>query len=140
MGIGFALFLVIAIPVIIVLARQIRAASDVRDPEGRRLRTGLAGRVGLIVVLLLVLLVSMVGSVRVVPVGHALVIFNTITRSFRLSGQGVTVVWPVISQTASTICGVSSTRCPARKAKAARPTWTTPCGRPRRKGCKSAST
>ena len=97
--IGFVLFLVIAIPVIAILVRQIRRALDVRDAEGRRLRTGMPARVGTVVGLLLVLLVSMVGSVRVVPVGHALVIFNTITKSFRLSRQGVTFVWPVISQT-----------------------------------------
>jgi regulator of protease activity HflC (stomatin/prohibitin superfamily) len=96
----FVLFLVIAIPVVVILVRQIRRALDVRDAEGRRLRTGLPGRVLLAVVLLVVLLLAMVGSVRVVPVGHALVIFNTITTSFRLAKQGVTVVWPVISQTA----------------------------------------
>jgi regulator of protease activity HflC (stomatin/prohibitin superfamily) len=98
--IGFVLFLVIAIPVVVILARQIRRALYVRDAEGRRLRTGMPGRVGLTVALLMVLLLGMVSSIRVVPVGHALVIFNTITTSFRLSHQGVTVVWPVISQTA----------------------------------------
>ena len=95
----FVLFLVIAIPVVVILARQIRRALDVRDAEGRRIRSGLPGRIGVIVVLLLVLLLFMVGSIRVVPVGHALVIFNTITTGFRLSQQGVTFVWPVISQT-----------------------------------------
>jgi len=35
----------------------------------------------------------------VVPVGRCLVIFNTITRSFRLSRQGVTLVPPFIAQT-----------------------------------------
>jgi prohibitin 2 len=98
--IGFVLFLVIAVPVLFILLRQVRRALDLRDAEGRRLRSGMAGRVGMIIALLLVLLIAMVGSVRVVPVGHALVIFNTITTSFRLSHQGVTVVWPVISQTA----------------------------------------
>jgi prohibitin 2 len=97
---GFVLFLAIAIPVVVVLAFQIRRAFDVRDAEGRRIRSGLPGRVGAIFVLLLVLLVSMVGAIRVVPVGHGLVIFNTITSSFRLARQGVTFVWPVISQTA----------------------------------------
>jgi regulator of protease activity HflC (stomatin/prohibitin superfamily) len=97
---GFVIFLAIAIPVLVVLARQIRRARDVRDAEGRRIRSGLPGRVGLVVVLLVVLLAMMVSSVRVVPVGQALVIFNTITTSFRLSRQGVTFVWPVISQTA----------------------------------------
>jgi regulator of protease activity HflC (stomatin/prohibitin superfamily) len=96
---GFVLFLVIAIPVVIVLARQIRRSLSVRDAEGRRIRAGMPGRVGAIVVLLVVLLALMVTSVRVVPVGHALVIFNTITKGFRLSQQGVTFVWPVISQT-----------------------------------------
>jgi regulator of protease activity HflC (stomatin/prohibitin superfamily) len=96
---GFVLFLVIAIPVVIVLARQIRRALDVRDAEGHRLRTGMPGRVMAIAGLLVLLFALMVTSVRVVPVGHALVIFNTITTSFRLSQQGVTFVWPVISQT-----------------------------------------
>ena len=96
----FVLILIIAIPVVIILARQIRRSLYVRDAAGNRLRAGMPGRVGLVVALLLVLLLSMVGSVRVVPVGHALVIFNTITTSFRLSQQGVTFVWPVISQTA----------------------------------------
>jgi len=96
---GFVLFLAIAIPVILVLARQLRRALDVRDAEGRRLRTGMPARVAAIGALLLVLLLLMVTSVRVVPVGHALVIFNTITKSFRLSQQGVTFVWPLISQT-----------------------------------------
>jgi regulator of protease activity HflC (stomatin/prohibitin superfamily) len=97
--IGFVIFLVVAIPVLVILARQIRRSFDVRDAEGRRLRSGMPGRVGLVVVLLIALLVLMVGSIRVVPVGHALVIFNTITTGFRLSSQGVTFVWPVISQT-----------------------------------------
>jgi regulator of protease activity HflC (stomatin/prohibitin superfamily) len=96
---GFVLFLVIAIPVLAILIRQVRRALDVRDAEGHRIRAGLPGRTAAVVVFLLVLLAVMVGSVRVVPVGHALVIFNTITTSFRLSRQGVTFVWPVISQT-----------------------------------------
>jgi len=96
----FVLFLAIAVPVVIILIRQIRRSLNLRDAAGNRVRAGIPGRVGLIVALLLVLLFTMVGSVRVVPVGHALVIFNTITASFRLSQQGVTFVWPVISQTA----------------------------------------
>ena len=96
---GFVVFLVIAIPVVFILVRQIRRALDVTDAEGRRVRSGLPGRVAVSVVGLLALLALMVTSVRVVPVGHALVIFNTITKGFRLSRQGVTVVWPAISQT-----------------------------------------
>ena len=97
---GFVVFLVIAIPVVIVLVRQVRRAFDVRDAEGRRVRTGLPGRVAAAAVGLAALLVVLVTSIRVVPVGHALVIFNTVTKGFRLSPQGVTFVWPIISQTA----------------------------------------
>lgn len=96
--IGFVIFLVIAVPVVFLLARRFRRALDVRDAEGRRLRAGLPAGVGATVVALLLLLLLLVTSVRVVPVGHALVIFNTVTKSFRLSSQGVTIVWPVISQ------------------------------------------
>ena len=96
---GFVLFLVIAIPIGVILLRQVRRAFDVRDAEGRRIRSGMPARLAVAVVLLVALLVVMVTSVRVVPVGHGLVIFNTITKGFRLSRQGVTVVWPVISQT-----------------------------------------
>ena len=38
-------------------------------------------------------------SFRVVPVGHALVIFNTVSKSFRLGRQGITFVPPFISVT-----------------------------------------
>jgi prohibitin 2 len=46
-----------------------------------------------------VILLVLVLSVRVVPVGHALVVFNTISRGFSLAPQGVALVWPGISST-----------------------------------------
>ena len=39
-------------------------------------------------------------SFRVVPVGHALVIFNTVTKSFQLATQGFAFVAPFITATA----------------------------------------
>ena len=42
---------------------------------------------------------ALLTSVRVVPVGHALVVFNTITRSFRLAPQGVNLVVPFVCAT-----------------------------------------
>ncbi len=96
---GFVIFLVIALPILFFLVRRILRGLDVRDAQGRRLRAGLPGRIGGTLVALGLLLVLLVPSVRVVPVGHALVIFNTVSRGFRLSSQGVTFVWPVISQT-----------------------------------------
>ena len=47
----------------------------------------------------MLLLILVPASIRVVPVGHALVVFNTITRSFRLARQGVTLIPPFITQT-----------------------------------------
>jgi prohibitin 2 len=96
---GFFVFLVIAVPIVLFLIRQVRRGLDVRDAEGRRVRAGWPGSIGGTLAALVLLLVLLVSSVRVVPVGHALVIFNTVTKSFRLGPQGVTVVWPVISQT-----------------------------------------
>jgi regulator of protease activity HflC (stomatin/prohibitin superfamily) len=57
-------------------------------------------RGALVIAPLIVILFVMIASVRTVPVGHALVIFNTITRSFDVAQQGVTFVWPFITSTA----------------------------------------
>jgi prohibitin 2 len=85
--------------------RQIlrRRGPRVHDAEGHRISgdtTADVGRVLAIVVGPLVLLLVLATSFRVVPVGHALVIFNTLTRSFRLARQGITFVPPFISSTA----------------------------------------
>ena len=95
---GFLIALVILAALAVVMARGLKRGFDVRNAEGRRV-TGVApGQLGTIAASVAGL-VLVIASVRVVPVGHALVIFNTITRSFRLSPQGVTLVWPLISQT-----------------------------------------
>ena len=100
---GFLFFVFIVI-LGVVLGRVIarRRGVHVHDSEGRRLSpdaTADAARiVGLIVAPLAALL--LVGtSFRVVPVGHALVIFNTLTKSFRLARQGITFVPPFVSAT-----------------------------------------
>ena len=49
--------------------------------------------------LLLLLGILLLASVRVVPVGHALVVFNTVTRSFRHAPQGINVVVPFVCAT-----------------------------------------
>jgi prohibitin 2 len=79
-----------------------RSGVRVHDAGGRSILPGapaLAGGVGVAVAVIALFLV-IASSVRVVPVGHALVIFNTITKSFRLGRQGVTFVAPLICQTA----------------------------------------
>ena len=82
-GIFFLFLLIVAG---IVAARYYffsRSRAHVHDPEGRRITPGAAadavrtaGIVGGSIVVLLLLLTSF----RVVPVGHALVIFNTVTQ------------------------------------------------------------
>jgi len=73
----------------------------VLGPDGRRrlpAAGGLGGYLGLGAALLL-LLILIPASIRVVPVGRGLVVFNTVTRSLYLAGQGVTLVPPFITQT-----------------------------------------
>ncbi len=48
---------------------------------------------------LVVLLVLLASTFRVVPVGHGLVIFNTVTRGFSLATEGITFVPPFVSNT-----------------------------------------
>ena len=90
--------------VVLVVSRLVsrRRRFEVRDADGHRLRPhggGETGRwltLGVSAVLLLILTFA---SVRIIPVGHALVIFNTVTRSFRLGRQGVVFVPPFINAT-----------------------------------------
>ncbi|HEV8375754.1 MAG TPA: SPFH domain-containing protein, partial [Candidatus Polarisedimenticolia bacterium] len=99
---GFLLFLVLLVSAFIVI-RQVQRLRGVTvvGPDGRRRLPGGAGLkrylgLGLSLLLLLILIPA---SIRAVPVGHAMVIFNTLTRSFRLARQGVTLIPPFITQT-----------------------------------------
>jgi regulator of protease activity HflC (stomatin/prohibitin superfamily) len=89
--IGLAVFLVIR-----ALLRGARARSGVVDVGGSSLQ--LPRWLPLLGALVAVL-VFMVSAVRSVPVGHALVVFNTLTGTFRIAEQGVTTVWPLITST-----------------------------------------
>jgi len=99
---GFLLFLILVILGAVGLGRVLkRRGITVLSPNGRRQLPGAGGLgrwagLGLALVLLLIVVPA---SIRVVPVGHALVVFNTITRSFRLARQGVTLIPPFITQT-----------------------------------------
>ena len=80
-----------------------RSGATVHDSGGHRIGgdSPLAG--GRTIGILLAggaLLAVLLSSVRVVPVGHALVVFNTVTHAFSLSRQGVTFVMPLVSITA----------------------------------------
>jgi regulator of protease activity HflC (stomatin/prohibitin superfamily) len=99
---GFLMVLVAAIVIAVVVGRLLKSRGvTVLGPDGRRrlpAAGGLGGYLGLGAALLL-LLILIPASIRVVPVGRGLVVFNTVTRSLYLAGQGVTLVPPFITQT-----------------------------------------
>ncbi|HEX6850376.1 MAG TPA: prohibitin family protein [Candidatus Polarisedimenticolaceae bacterium] len=73
-----------------------RRGGEILDRDGIPVRVrGVLPMVAALAVVFLVL----IASVRVVPVGHNLVIFNTVTKSFRAAEQGVAFVPPFIAST-----------------------------------------
>jgi regulator of protease activity HflC (stomatin/prohibitin superfamily) len=99
---GFALILVILAIGFAVWRLLSRRAVHVRDAEGRHISSadfGSVARTATVIAAPLVLVLILLGSIRVVPGGQALVIFNTVTRGFRLARQGITFVPPFISAT-----------------------------------------
>ena len=103
-GLVFLMLLLVVFVMAIFLFRgPWRRRFVVLDPEGKRLlppherNTVRALAVGVPIALILLLTLT---SIRVVPVGNALVIFNNVTTSFRVSRQGITFVVPLISATA----------------------------------------
>ena len=101
--IGFVLFIVLAAAGLAVWRNMMaRGGPKVHDAAGRAILAGnpvaIAGGIaGLVVAFILFIVLAT--SVRSVPVGHALVIFNTVTRSFRVAGQGLAFVTPFVSDT-----------------------------------------
>jgi regulator of protease activity HflC (stomatin/prohibitin superfamily) len=80
-----------------------RAGVRVHDPSGRVVPIGPPAGFGRMLLLgagALFVLITLLTTIRVVPVGHALVIFNTVTRSFAVAQQGITFVPPFVSVTA----------------------------------------
>src|SRR5438094_104302 len=79
-----------------------RAGVRVHDSAGHAIPVGPPagfGRAALGVLGGLFLVLMLLTTIRVVPVGHALVIFNTVTKDFRLARQGITFVPPFVSVT-----------------------------------------
>ena len=99
-GFLFALFVVIGAVVVWRLVLR-RSAARVHDAEGHRLfpDQGDTVRWFALIAGALIVVVVLSTTVRVVPVGHALVVFNTVTRNFHLARQGITFVAPFISNT-----------------------------------------
>ena len=99
------LFFVLLLVGIFVLGSYFVRRSGVRvhDGAGRTIAMGPppgVGRMAIAVALALLLLITLLTTIRVVPVGHALVVFNTVTRTFNVAQQGITFVPPFVSVTA----------------------------------------
>ncbi|MBI3450348.1 MAG: prohibitin family protein [Acidobacteria bacterium] len=71
------------------------------DTDGRRVSgpQGPALKNLLVAVPLVLLVLLFLASVRSVPVGNALVIFNTVTKQFDLARQGIAFVTPLVTDT-----------------------------------------
>jgi regulator of protease activity HflC (stomatin/prohibitin superfamily) len=95
---------VVVVFVALVIGRLLfnRRRFQVMDKDGRRISpfpgAGIA-RIAPFVILGIVILLITIASVRVVPVGNALVVFNTVRKTFRLERQGIAFVPPFISAT-----------------------------------------
>jgi prohibitin 2 len=100
---GGLLFFIVLVAVGYTIWRLVAPrGARVHDAEGRRIGPSAAVELGALLPILggvILLFVLLATSVRVVPVGHGLVVFNTITKGFRLARQGVTFVAPLISAT-----------------------------------------
>ncbi len=103
----FAPFIVIivilSVAIAAIVAQRRRMAGGGRAGAGVGLKIGDVNlppiaRVAWIVPVVFALL-FLVASIKVVPVGHGLVIFNTVSKSFHMAHQGVAFVWPLISAT-----------------------------------------
>jgi len=98
--VGFVVFVALVAVGFLVWRNLAARGGGVRDAAGRLIGapTAIAGVVATALVGL-VLVILLGTSIRSVPVGHALVVFNTLTRSFHVAGQGLTFVTPIVSDT-----------------------------------------
>jgi regulator of protease activity HflC (stomatin/prohibitin superfamily) len=84
-----------------LMARR-RPRPEVFDTDGRRVsKPPYAALVGNLAYLIpaAILVVAFLTSVRNIPVGHALVAFNTVTKNFQLERQGIALVAPFVTVT-----------------------------------------
>jgi regulator of protease activity HflC (stomatin/prohibitin superfamily) len=94
------ILLVLAIGALGAWGQLSRRLPRVHDAAGHAMGGPEAVRTALGVVTGLLLLLLLATTFRVVPVGHGLVVFNTVTKQFHLATEGVTFVTPFVSVTA----------------------------------------
>jgi len=80
-----------------------RGGVRVHDATGRTIGISPPGGLARVLVVAFggfLLLIVLLTTIRVVPVGHALVIFNTVTKDFTVAQQGIAFIPPFVSVTA----------------------------------------
>ncbi len=98
---GLLIFLVILAIAIFIFRKSVQKyvvvekGGEVRTV--RKLNLPVSKLTGIIVVLLVLAFIAV--SIRYVPVGHAMVKFNILTKKFTVSGEGITLVPPLIYNT-----------------------------------------
>ena len=94
------ILLVIIILIAVAIFSQKKSKVVVLE-GGRRVHLGspMSAKTTAIVILVLLVAAFIAVSIRVVPVGHAMVKFNIITKKFSVSHEGITLVPPLIYQT-----------------------------------------
>ncbi len=100
----FAFFVIVVLAAAVafiyyLLKRSSRVVITEKDGEVVTVRKiGFSVQLVLAIVGVILLLIAVI-SVRVVPVGHAMVKFNVLTKRFSVAGEGLTFVPPVIYRT-----------------------------------------
>ncbi len=94
------ILLVIIILIAVAIFSQKKSKVVILE-NGKRVHLGssMSAKMTAIVILVLLVAAFIAVSIRVVPVGHAMVKFNIITKKFSVSHEGVTLVPPVIYRT-----------------------------------------
>jgi regulator of protease activity HflC (stomatin/prohibitin superfamily) len=96
---GLFIVLVLAIGALAAWGQLSRRVARVHDSSGHSLGGPEAGRFALLAAGAVLALLMLGTTFRVVPVGHGLVVFNTLAKNFSLAREGLTFVPPFVSVT-----------------------------------------
>jgi regulator of protease activity HflC (stomatin/prohibitin superfamily) len=97
---GLFVVLVLAVAALVVWGQLSKRIARVHDASGRSVGGVEAGRAVVVAAAIVLALVVLGTTFRVVPVGHGLVVFNTLSKRFALATEGITFVPPMVSVTA----------------------------------------
>ncbi len=96
---GLILFIVILLIIAIPLLRGNRKIVVIENGKRVNLQKSMTPKTTAIIAIILIIAAFVAVSIRVIPVGHAMVKFNIITKKFSVSHEGITLVPPFIYKT-----------------------------------------